>query len=232
MWDLGQQHLAAGLYVSARTHLESAEAILWRNCDMTSLARIYLPLLEVRRQLRHLAVDGYICLAAPGGKLDAPLAGVVTEVPTGVLVADDAKTARKILIASRRLLHPYDALLLVRDRQYFYLTTLADPCAAAGLRVTRAASTQDFVDPEIRPEMTIPLPEPGAYSPQSPEHAQARESLLVAWEALALKWQSRHPARATPWGELAHCRAALRVDPACEPITMRLIAIAEKMSRG
>jgi len=63
--------------------------------------------------------------------------------------------------------------------------------------------------------------------------ALARESLLIAWEALALKWQHRHPPRqgATAWEELAWLRHALQVDPACEPIALRLIALAEAIER-
>lgn len=226
LWDLGQRHLAAGRYVSARRHLEAAEQILWRKRDVAALARIYLPLLETRRQLRQLAVDGVIVIG------DGRAAGkILLSATSGVLVSSDAAAVTGALIASRRTGRPYDALRMVRDRKNRYVASAVDPVAAAGLRVVRAESEKDVVDPEIRPEMTIQLPASGVYKPGTALHALARESLLVAWEALALKWQSRHAAPAEPWAELAHCREALRMDPACEPITMRLMAVAEAIAK-
>lgn len=231
LWDLGQQHLAAGLYTSARQHLESAEALYWRSRDAAGLARIYLPLLEVRRQLRHLAVDGIIAISESPCPHERNLIKTLTAAPAGILIAGHVVSATKMLIASRRLARSYDALVRIRDHHDLYIASPFDPKAAAGLHVRSARSTQDTVDPEIRKDMIIPLPGPGVYQPGSSAHAQARESLLVAWEALALKWQSRHPTQAEPWTELAACRNALRIDPACEPITMRLIALAERLSR-
>jgi hypothetical protein len=75
-------------------------------------------------------------------------------------------------------------------------------------------------------------------------HAMARESLIVAWEALALHWQHRHPPPKGPkskharnsmdaaWDEMAWLRLALRIDPACEPVSMRLMALGEAVERG
>src|SRR5437762_2488088 len=54
-----------GRYVAARRELEAAEAAAWRKQDCASLARIYLPLLEVRRQIRQNATDGVIIIAPP-----------------------------------------------------------------------------------------------------------------------------------------------------------------------
>ena len=80
----------------------------------------------------------------------------------------------------------------------------------------------------------VPLPVAGRYCAAgkgSGLHAVARESLIAGWEALALKWQARHTVRAEAEEELGWLRRALEVDPACEPVAMRLMALAEAVGR-
>ncbi len=232
LWDLGQQHLAAGRYVSARQYLESAENMYWRKGDFAALARVYLPLLEVRRQLRQLAVDGVILIGEAGQAVqDRVMIKSLLAAPCGVIVAGTGAAARQIIMHSRRTGRVYDSLVLVRGKTHISLCAAHDSVAAAGLRVTVPQSSKELVNPEINADMLIPLPPAGAYRPGTPRHAQARESLLIVWEALALKWQSRHQAAPEPRAELNGCRNALAIDPACEPITMRLITLAEKMAK-
>ena len=65
MWELGEHHLAARRYVLARRELEAAEAVAWRDHDAQALARLYLPLLEARRQIRYHAAEGTVLICAP-----------------------------------------------------------------------------------------------------------------------------------------------------------------------
>jgi hypothetical protein len=108
------------------------------------------------------------------------------------------------------------------------------PTFAAGLRVRYTQDPTAAVPSSTDSNLILPLPHAGRYVGRAPGlGALARESLLIAWEALALRWQSRHPLPhyAEPWEELLWLRQALRVDPACEPITMRLIALAKGIER-
>jgi len=240
LWNLGQDHLVAGRYVAARRALESAEALAWRAADPQSLARIYLPLLEARRQIRYNAGDGLILITSP---TDSPAAQKKSldqflAAPAGTVLFTTPATAgaiRRVIAVveninrrARRTGQWFEALLLLTKNKERRLTTAADPFFAAGLPVIDspaplAASTD--------PHLQIPLPPAGLYS-TGPEQVAARESLLIAWEALALKWQHRHaPPTKTAWQELAWLRKTLRVDPACEPVTMRLIALAESLGR-
>lgn len=259
-WDLGQQHLAAGRYVAARHELETAEAIAWRTHDAGALARLYLPLLEARRQIRYNAAEGVIVIsaAAVSPKDEQHLLDEFLSSEAGtILLACGADNARRTRSSNRReplvcrfagsvqyeamrTGHALEALLLLTHGNESRLATQADPTFAAGLPVRFTDSDKDAVGASTDPHLVVPLPHPGGYSSGGSQphlHALARESLITAWEALALKWQHRHPPPRTvgstqAWEEIAWLRLALRVDPACEPIVMRLISLAEAIQRS
>jgi hypothetical protein len=246
LWNLGQQHLAAGRYVSARRALESAEAIAWRQRDSQSLARLYLPLLEARRQIRYHAAEGTLVIinpATPPYEQQKQLRHFLTAPAGTILLPCTAATrspryhaaclfAGSIQYASRRTGRWLEALLLLTHHDQARIAPLADPTFAAGLPVAITDDPSNVIGPSTDKNLTVPLPPTGIYT-RGPLHALLRESLLIAPEALALKWQHRHPPGKTndPWEELAWLRLALRIDPACEPITMRLIALAEAITR-
>jgi hypothetical protein len=196
-WDLGQRQLAAGRYTAARDALVSAEAAAWETRDAASLARIYLPLLEARRQIRYLAAEGRIEIS-----------------PREILTSADRGIQERLLIAGQSI-----AAHGAPDCA-FPIQWTGDESAAIG--------------PSTDPALVVPLPHPGVYDGRRGIGAVARESILIAWEALALKWQRLHPLAPShdPWAELAWLREALTIDPACEPISMRLISLAEGIERA
>ena len=253
LWDLGQQHLAAGRYVAARDELERAEGMAWRQQNAGALARIYLPLLEARRQIRQNAADGVLVIT-PGqeGNSRRMMEGFREET-AGTLICGGAgaeKGPGAVPYAARQRQSCLEALVLVEHRGERRLASMTDPTFAGGLPVAVTSDPKELVDPVGVLEFKspkgkrrdaastvnkVPLPGAGRYAPGHPLHDLARESLLVAWEALALKWQARHPVRVTVdagWEELAWLRLALRVDPACEPIMMRIISLAENLQRA
>jgi hypothetical protein len=278
MWELGEAHLAARRYVLARRELETAEALAWRDRDPAALARLYLPLLEARRQIRYHAVEGTLLICPPGtppareqqllGRFFASPAGTVllacspqgnkprrgkTRAARGGSGDEIAcRLAGSVQYEAQKTGHWLEALLLIQHNGTgeTRLAAQADPTFAAGIPVRFVAAPSSDSPPNAPletlgestdPALTIPLPGPGEFQGSRPgPGALARESLLVAWEALALKWQRRHPPprsshthdpREAGWQEMAWLRLALRIDPACEPITMRLIALAEAVER-
>lgn len=235
-WSQGQDHLVAGRYVAARRSLEAAEAIAWRSRDTTSLARIYLPLLEARRQIRYNAADGRI-LITPAIPSRESLATLFASPAATLLITADAHTVAKAQIiaelvdrAARRTSHWLEAAILLVRKAETRLVSPAAPFFNAGIPVTRDTATKLLASTDAA--LTLPLPPAGVYT-AAPLQPIARESLLIGWEALALRWQHRHPPASslTPWQELAWLRKTLCIDPACEPVTMRLIAVAEAISR-
>jgi hypothetical protein len=243
LWDTGQRLLAGGRYIPARSALEAAESLAWRRRDARSLARLYLPLLEVRRQIRYHAADGLLLICNPAGRArdEKALLDHFLTVDNGtVLLACAAgegeaacRFAGSVGYAARRTGHRLEALLLIKLAHDVRLASGTEPLFAAGLHVEWTRDPKAAVGPSTDPCLAIPLPPPGAYEPAHPLHPVARESLITAWEALALKWQRRHPPPANPdvWEEMAWLRLALRVDPACEPIAMRMITLAETTER-
>ena len=235
LWNAGQQHLVMGRYMAACRELQAAEAMAWRRRDALSLARLWLPLLEARRQVRQNATDGLILIAPPHkGRIAHQVLERFTRAPAGTLLLagqDAGKIAGSVTYAAYRSGACREALLLLEHGSRLRLCSPADPHLAAGLEVRITRATDDMIDPGVPADVVVPLPPPGAYGPGDPLHAVACESIVVAWEALALKWQARHPAHAAPWEEMAWLRLALRIDPAAEPVAMRLMALADVVAR-
>jgi hypothetical protein len=244
-WESGQRHLVAGRYVAARSDLQAAEAIAWREKDFRSLARLYLPLLEARRQIRYNAAEGAVVICPPGlsqtaeqralrNFLRADSGTILLGCAAGCGPAGACRLAESVQYASRRTGRWLEALLLIDHGGEVRLSTQADPTFAAGLPVEWTSDPKRMIGASTDGHLIVPLPPAGTYRAGDPLHAVARESLIVAWEALALKWQHRHPLRknAQPWDEIAWLRRALRIDPACEPISMRLMSLVELMERS
>ncbi len=243
-WNLGQQHLAAGRYVSSRSALEAAEGIAWRLGDFRSLARIYLPLLEARRQIRYNAVEGRILFlrARINGKGERESLRQFGQLPAGTLllichdhedIANARAVAKKVYLTSRGNGNWLETLLILNRGKEMRLVSPVNPILADGLPIFWTTDAKSMIGPSTDPELQVPLPPPGMYEKES-LHVLARESLLIAWEALALRWQHRHPPgrRFSAVEELAWLRRTLLIDPACEPVTMRLIALAEAADRA
>src|SRR5438552_9028791 len=60
--ELGQQQLMRMQYLDAEATLESAEREAWEARDFDTLARLYMPLQEARRQRRQRCGEGVVCL--------------------------------------------------------------------------------------------------------------------------------------------------------------------------
>src|SRR5213082_563149 len=60
--ELGQQQLMRTQYLEAEATLASAESEAWEKKDFDTLARLYMPLQEARRQRRQRCGEGVVCL--------------------------------------------------------------------------------------------------------------------------------------------------------------------------
>jgi hypothetical protein len=269
-WQRGQDHLAAGRYALARNELTDAEAQAWRRRDPSALARIYLPLLEACRQLRARACDGPIVIAPPlVASADPRAIRRLLRAWSGRQSATDASPRVGTLVIGGRAaarLRPTlrtlsyrvpggEVLELVAHTDQTRLVAPADPRWAAGLPVVWTNDPTRLVEPAGTAfaewgHLTIPLPRPTGpdaglciCAPGTLRHALARESLLEAWEALALGWLRRHGAqpdaaahadhkgRAWLWNQMALWRCVRAIDPAAEPVLMELLAQAERLQR-
>ena len=238
LWEQGQRHLAAGRYVAARTLLERAADSAWRGREARALARIYLPLLEARRLIRYQAAEGKIVIAESALGAGRVLREFTQATAGTFLVCDNTPRgvglAQGVHAAGRRTGRCLEALVVLGHGDHTRLASPRNPTFAGGVSVLWTRDPSAAIANSTDPGLVLPLPPPGAYDGGTCGlGALARESVLIAWEALALRWQSRHPlARgAGPWEELLWLREALEIDPACEPITLRLIGLAEGVAR-
>jgi hypothetical protein len=260
MWEAGQQHLAALRYGPAVRALEAAEGAAWRKKDGPELARLYLPLLEARRQIRYQAAEGTVVLCPPGlperleretvrrfVEDDSIVAGTILVGCGNVRHHGARATQRKdveralmhagvVNHAARRTGRWIEALLLLRHGDEVRLASPGDATFAGGLEVKWTENPAEMIGAATDLDLEVPLPPATTattFDGRHPLHPMLRESLITAWEALALKWQHRHPPvkDGGVWEEMAWLRLALRIDPACEPIAMRLMALGEAAGR-
>ena len=230
----GERYLAGGQYMVAQRLLRQAEAQLWRQRDGAALAKVYLPLLEASRLLRQQACEGVIVISIGDDCiLQRRMVEEFSRQRAGTLLlggnAGDRwvlKMLEKVRYAARKSGYSLEALALLRSGNRWRISSTADPTFAAGLPVRWV---QHPSGPEVGNTSNadeIALPPAGIYPPGSAGATLAGESLLAAHELLALKWQSRHPVRARRWAEMDWLRRAMRIDSACEPVLIRLLALA------
>ena len=141
-WDLGERQLAAGRYVAAQRMLEAAERGAWEARDWVRLARIYLPLLEARRQIRQNAAEGTIVITSVGDRVR--MRGVVrafAREEAGTLLLDVARAevglrwAREVRYAALRTGHLIEAMLLLRQGGEVRVVSPGEAVFAGGLAV-------------------------------------------------------------------------------------------------
>lgn len=232
--DAGQRALARGRYVAAKRLLEQAERMAWCQRDAATLARIYLPLLETCRQIRQLACEGFVFVSGQAnaaaiwrasGAANAHTPGVV------LLPAAMHKLAQNIKSAAQSQNRSLEILVLLQKGNQWWLASPYAARLALGLPVRWLRQAAPVTAPEAHEPWTCPLAVPGFYAAGSPLAVMTGEAVLLAFEKLALQWESRHAVPAQPWAKMALLRAARHVDPACEPVLMRLLALAQSLSR-
>lgn len=232
LWASGQDLLAAGRYVAARRELEAAERQAFLKRDAALLARIYLPLLEAARQIRQFCCDGIIAIT-PGHATDQRSALRDVLSSGGVWLDIQAAGVNHVLSLSMPTDVPVESLRIVEQRKHWRMTThwrknLHDPQPRPkGVAVVWTRDAGKVISPAQPEALVAVLPPPGVYHPGNPRHGQARETVLLTFEALAMGWLGRQGNGSTGWAELAVLRQARNIDPACEAILMRMMTVAQ-----
>lgn len=110
--ELGQAQLMRMEYLAAQHTLAEAEAIAWHARDFDTLARLYLPLQEARRQRRQRCGEGIVCLDLVAESADDDLLGrhIVDNYAHGQLLIAGWGTVQPALEV-RRLADEYDLYL-------------------------------------------------------------------------------------------------------------------------
>jgi hypothetical protein len=234
--ELGQRQLIDMRYLDCQRTLVEAERLAREREDFDTLARLYMPLQECRRQRRQRAGEGVVRLdflaAAPSDELDAQR--IARDVPHG-----------QLLLAGWGTLAPAARLREIAARDALYLDVFlaaAFPIAGGG-RAVVIAPTDDVrlpaPDPMPIDALLLGLPAhciilrdaqlPPGPRPGSP---QTYGEVMALWERLATPFLAAGDMLMDPIRKIEAYRRAICVDYACELAHQNLAAVARQLDRA
>jgi len=163
--EQGQRQLMAMQYIAAEKTLADAAAETWQTRDFDTLARVYMPLQEARRQRRQRAGEGIVCLDL--------LANSEDDQPDARRIADEIPHGQ-LLVAGWGSIQPAIELRALQDTHGQYAETL--------LAAVYPIGQQRIV--AIVPLAAVKLPSSGQRSVAELAAALPPESILLPAEQL------------------------------------------------
>ena len=233
--ERGSEELIAMNYLDAEATLARAEAIAWAARDFDTLARLYMPLQEARRQKRQRCGEGTV-------RLDLLAAGE-SDQPDARKIAADYPNAQ-LLVAGWGAVAP--ALLLrelQRERQQYAETFLAAAYPiTGGHRAVVIVPTEDVALPPARErsiDELLALAPPHCIVmhedelPRGPRQGtyETYGEVMTLWERLHLPFLAAADMQVDPVQKIEHYRRAIRVDYACELAHQKLSDVAKDLAR-
>jgi hypothetical protein len=244
--ELGQQQLMAMDYLAAEATLEGAEALSMQSGDWTTLARLYMPLQEARRQRRQRCGEGAVCLSLLADGPDDPL------IDPERLIEQYAQG--QLLIAGWGSIEPALRFRnLARERRKYVETYLAAvyPTGECTPRAVVIVPLDDVKLPDIRPASgaasgAVPidvlmrsLPAHAVVMSENELPAAAARGTADTYARTMALWERLHaPFLATadatvPFAcKIAAYRKTIDVDYGCELAHQRLSATAREWARS
>jgi hypothetical protein len=229
--ELGQRQLMEMDYLSAEATLAAAEQEAWDARDFDSLARLYLPLQESRRQRRQRCGEGIVCLDLLARETDDRL---------------DLQqfTQGQLLVAGWGTLVPAIALReSAARRRLFVETFLAAVYPIGDHRAVVIAPLPETRLPDLRPRgidallaalppHCIVLHEQQLPPGVRPATVETYGEVMALWERLHAPFLALADSiTADPIRQIEAYRQAIRVDYACELAHQKISALARRCSR-
>lgn len=233
--EAGQRELMATNYLAAERILAAAEQVAWDAKDFDSLARLYMPLQEARRQRRQRCGEGTIHLALISKGPDDEVVGrrIVEDNPFGQLLVAGWGTIAPALEVRR----------LQREHDLYVETFLA-----AAYPTTDGRAVVVFPDGSTTPPAAdVPRPveqlralvgddalvfrEADLPSGPLPGDTRTYATVMGIWERLHLPFLHRADAQADPIDRMAGYRRTIAVDYACELAHQKLSGVARLKER-
>lgn len=234
--DLGQQELMRTNYLAAEKILADAEQLAWKQQDWDTLARLYMPLQEARRQRRQRCGEGDVVLDLTAQNEFDQVSGrhVVENYPFG-----------QLLVAGWGTVTPAADVRRLQVEHELYVETFLGavfPTDDAGRVVVLVPFEED----------KLPAPTGGRLSeleallprhalvyrpddlPAGPQRGNERTFSLVMgiWERLHTPFLHAADAETDPVRKIDKYRKVIAVDYACELAHQRLSDVARELSRG
>jgi hypothetical protein len=222
-------------YLAAEATLAGAEVDAWANRDFDTLARLYMPLQEARRQRRQRCGEGVVAL-------DLIAAGPEDAIDGRRIVENYSHG--QLLVAGWGTLQPaLDVRRLLAEHALYVETFLAAvyPIGAVG-RVVVIAPLADIAVPDLRPASVEQLME------KLPAHCivlaenelpqgtfkgtwQTYAHVMSMWERLHAPFLAAADMEVDPIRKIEGYRKTIRVDYACELAHQKLSQIAHDLAR-
>jgi hypothetical protein len=217
--ELGQQELTRMDYLAAERTLAAAERQAWEQRDFDTLARLYLPLQEARRQRRQRCGEGIVCLdliaQGPDDHLEAR--HIVENYPFGQLLVagwgsiEPAKQVRQLQRQHDLYLETFLAAVYPTPRGQVIAIV---PRAAAVLPAPQNLPLE-MLERVLPPHCLIlhqdEIPR-GSRRGTADTYAQ----VMTLWERLHTPFLAAADAEQDPIRKIEAYRKTLEVDYACE----------------
>jgi hypothetical protein len=233
--ERGQELLMQTEYLDAEAVLAAAEADAWAIKDFDTLARLYMPLQEARRQRRQRCGEGVVCL-----DLIATGAGDVVD---GKRIVENYPHGQ-LLVAGWQSIEPAVQVRRVQAEHKLYVDTFlaaAYPIGASG-RVIVIVPTADVALPTRSPSslddlaMAVPAHSIVLTESELPKgirkgNTETYGEVMAMWERLHLPFLAAADMQDDSIKKMDGYRKTTRVDYACELAHQKLSDVARQMSR-
>lgn len=234
--EAGQAQLMRMDYLASEASLAEAERHAWAARDWDTLARLYMPLQEARRQRRLRCGEGTVVLDLIAEGPDDLLEGrhVVENYPHG-----------QLLVAGWGTIEPAERVRALQPAYGLFVETfLAAVYPVGSGRAVVIVPTEDDPLPEARQfgdaeELTKAVPPHSIVLsadalPRGPQRGTTETFALVSdlWERLHLPFLAAAGSAPDPLGRVEQYRDTIRVDYACELAHQKLSDVARELSRA
>lgn len=233
--ETGQDALMRMDYLRAEATLADAERHAWQVRDWDTLARLYMPLQEARRQRRLRCGEGTIVLdllsQGPDDRVDGRR--VIENFPHG-----------QLLVAGWGSIEPaVQVRALQAEHDLFVETFLAAVYPVGAGRAVAIVPTEDVRLPPPEPRQSV-----DSLVAQLPPHSivlsagdlpigtrpgttQTYAEVMALWERLHLPFLAAADMQADPVQKIELYRRTIRVDYACELAHQKLSGVARELGR-
>jgi hypothetical protein len=232
--ERGQELLMQTKYLEAEAALVAAEAEAWAHKDFDTLARLYMPLQEARRQRRQRCGEGVVALdllaQGPADHVDGRR--VVENYPHG-----------QLLVAGWGTIEPALEVRRLQAEHGLYVETFLGAVFPVGDRRAVAIVPLEGVslpDPSPRsidellallPAHSIVLHEDELPPDSRPGNPETFAQVMSLWERLHQPFLAAADMLTDPLQKIAGYRRTIEVDYACELAHQKLSDVAHGLAR-
>jgi hypothetical protein len=217
--ELGQEALMRMEYLEAQRHLARAEIMGWEMGDFDTLARLYMPLQEARRQIRQRCGEGTV-------------AAIVAAGPEEVLEPNEIVgryPAGQLLVAGYDSIEPALGVRRLADQRNLYLE-----CFLGAVVSNHGQGGAIVVHPLVNEaDESSPLQLSPHLFPAEPAKGDTMTyaKVMALWETLHLPFLGAADEEADPFKKAHSYRRAIEVDYACELAHQKLSDVVRQLAR-